>query len=164
MAQRKSWVAIRDARLARPVRWLALALAGAVAGVILGELVAGSRFDTDDGAMREAGGYAGLSANPDAAVADARAAPTCVNCADSYGAAARLRARRAERAEAILPGLPETAPVDPDAVLAEPAPEPADGYRYGGGLPEPERAGLPPAISPPAVPKEDSPGEETPAD
>ena len=161
MAQRKSWVAIRDARLARPVRWLALALAGAVAGVILGELVAGSRFDTDDGAMREAGGYAGLSANPDAAVADARAAPTCVNCADSYGAAARLRARRAERAEAILP---EAGAADPDAVLAEPAPEPADGYRYGGGLPEPERASLPPATSSPAVPKDDSPGEETPAD
>ena len=158
MAQRKPRAAIRDARLARPVRWLALALAGAIAGLLLGELVAGGRIDANDGAIRESSGYAGFSANPDAMVADARAVPACTNCADSYGASARLRARRAEQAEA---GLPEPDVTDSEAMLPEPA---ADDYRYGGGFPEPERAAPVPSPAAP-VPAEDSPPrDETPPD
>lgn len=151
MARRKPPAATRGARLARPLRWLLLALAGAIAGVTIGEHVAGSRLDPGEGLLREGGGYAGFSANPDALAADTVAAPACVDCADSYGAAARLRARRTEQADA---GLSEIGAMRPD-----PAPEPIDDYRYGGRFPDPE-----PAPLAPAAPETIASGQEAPPD
>jgi len=126
MARRQHRAAIRGARLARPLRWLLLALAGTGAGMMLGEHVAGNRLGPKEEILREGsgGGYAGLSANPDALNPDAAAAAPCRDCADSYGAAARLRARREERANA---GLSEPAAEGP----AETWIEPTDDYRYG---------------------------------
>lgn len=154
MARRKPSAAIRTARLARPLRWLLLALAGAIAGMMLGELVAGGRIESRDEMVRENSGYAGFSANPDAMVADAAAAPVCRDCADSYGAAARLRARRAERADAALR---EAEPIDREA--AQPSPEPADDYRHGEGFPDVE-----PAAPVPPAPEDFAPGDDAPPD
>ena len=133
MARHRHRSAIRGARLAGPGRrlvlGLGLALAGAVAGMLLGELASGGRIVSPDG-EGGSGGYARLSANPHALVADPLAAsPSCLDCADSYGAAARLRAQRDERADAAFrdPGG-----VEPDASL----PEPADDYHYGGRFPD----------------------------
>lgn len=133
MADRKPRAAIRGASFARPVRWLLLALAGTAAGLMLGEHVAGSRLGSSNVGTRDGGGYAGFSANPDALTADAARVPPCTDCADSYGAAARLRARRAERVNADLP--------DPDAdTSGETAAESDDDYHYGGRFPDPEPA------------------------
>lgn len=156
MARRKPSAAIRTARLARPLRWLLLALAGAIAGMMLGELVAGGRIDESrDDIVRDGGGYAGLSANPDAMVADRTVAPACRDCADSYGAAARLRARRAERADAALRAA------DPIETEESPPPpsESADDYRYGGRFPDTE-----PTAPVPSAPQDISPGDDTPPD
>lgn len=81
----------------RLFRWSALALAGVVGGVILGELAAGTRLGGGTGAPES---YGQFSANPDALVAQGSGARPCLDCADSHGDAARLQAGRGERISA----------------------------------------------------------------
>lgn len=146
MAQRKHWNAIRNARLFRPVLWLALAFAGIVGGMVVGELAAGDRPGLQNRGAVEGGGFARLSANPGALTADPTASPPCRDCADSYGVAAQLRAQRTERANG---SFRDPAAVDLDAPLSEPA----DDYRYGGRFPD---------IAPPVdTPETALPGDAT---
>ncbi|MBK6414665.1 hypothetical protein [Sphingopyxis sp.] len=81
--------------------------------------------------MGEPATFSHLSANPDAAVGPAVIAAPCLDCRDSYGVAARLRADRENR---MSDEFRELGAVD----LDPPAPsEPDDGYRYGGRFPDP---------------------------
>lgn len=124
------------------LRWLLLALAGVVGGMMLGEMTASTRLG---GATDEPGTYAHFSANPDALVPQGEIAPDCIGCADSYGAAMRLRAHRDDRMgdEFRELGAVEVDPPTPT--------EPADDYRYGGRFPDPEpparRAAVTPAVA-----------------
>jgi hypothetical protein len=106
-----------------------LALAGTVGGMMLGEAVVGNRTN---GLSSEGSSYSRLSANPDALVPQGEAAPPCPDCADSYGAALRLRAHRDAR---MSDEFRELGAVDVDPPL--PA-DPVDDYRFGGRFPDPE--------------------------
>ncbi len=129
------------------VRLLLFALAGALAGVLLGEEsaepLAAARVGDNPAS------YAQYSANPDARVPQGETAAPCFACPDSYGVAARLRAERESRMADAFREL-----VDFDAPLpGEPAPEPNDdGYQYGGRFPDPA-----PEIETPNVETESSP-------
>ena len=131
------------------VRLLLFALAGALAGVLLGEESA------EPLAVARVGdnpaSYAQYSANPDARVPQGETAAPCFACPDSYGVAARLRAERESR---MADAFRELGAVDFDAPLpGEPAPEPNDdGYQYGGRFPDPA-----PEIETPNVETESSP-------
>ena len=116
------------------VRFLLLALAGALAGVLLGEESAEPLAAARIGDYP--GSYAEYSANPEARVAQGETAAPCFACPDSYGVAARLRAERESR---MASAFRELGAVDLDAPLPdEPARKPADdGYRYGGRFPDP---------------------------
>ncbi|HET6525759.1 hypothetical protein [Sphingopyxis sp.] len=134
MARKLSFAASRRGELL--VRFLLLALAGTLAGVLLGEesaepLVAARARGGDDPAS-----YAQYSANPDARVPQGETAAPCFACPDSYGVAARLRAKREAR---MADAFRDLGAVDMDAPLPdEPAPEPLDdGYQYGGRFPDP---------------------------
>ncbi|MBJ7441026.1 MAG: hypothetical protein JHD35_18665 [Sphingopyxis sp.] len=112
----------------RLFRWSALALAGVTGGMLLGEMAAGTRLGSG---MGEPATYSHLSANPDAAAPPAGGTAPCLDCRDSYGVAARLRADRESRMSNEFRDL-GTVALDP------PAPgEPDDGYRYGGRFPDP---------------------------
>lgn len=115
---------------ARLVRWSALALAGVTGGALLGELAAGPRLGIG---TVEPTPYSHLSANPDALMAQGSGAAPCLDCADSYGVALRLRAQHEDRMN--NDAFRELVDVDPP-ILADAA----DDYRYGGRFPDPEPA------------------------
>ncbi len=127
MARKLSFAASRHSGV-RLFRWSALALAGVTGGMLLGEMAAGTRLGSR---MGEPATYSHLSANPDAAGPPAGGAAPCLDCRDSYGVAARLRADRESRMSNEFRDL-GTVALDP------PAPgEADDGYRYGGRFPDP---------------------------
>lgn len=128
MARREAPIASRAAAVARLARWVLLALLGIAIGAVLGDLAAGKRLGSPSS---PGGGYAGLSANPDASTTGIAASPACPDCADSYGVAVRLRAERAERES---DAYRELGAVD----LDWPVPRPEDEYRYGGRFPDPD--------------------------
>lgn len=130
-----------------------LALLGAMIGLILGDIAAGERLGRTHSWN---GSYAKLSANPDAATANALPALTCSNCADSYGVAVRMRAERAERENDAYRKLGS---VD----LDWPVPMPEDEYRYGGRFPDPDPATGPVARPTGMVTTEPAPFADPPA-
>jgi len=100
-----------------------LALAGVGGGMMLGEMVAGTRLGAG---VDEPASYSHLSANPDALVPQGEGAAPCPDCADSYGVAMRLRAHRDDR---MSDEFRELGAVDLDPPLPADA---GDDYRYGG--------------------------------
>ena len=127
MPRKLSFTASRH-RGVRLFRWSLFALAGVTAGALLGETVVGTKWG---GRGDEPASYSHLSANPDAAVPPPGGAAPCLDCRDSYGVAARLRAYREGR---MSDEFRELGAVDVDAPTAS---EPDDGYRYGGRFPDP---------------------------
>ena len=127
MARKLSFVASRH-RGVRLFRWSALALAGVAGGMLLGEMTVGTRSGSGIG---EPATYSHLSANPDAAAPPVGGAAPCLDCRDSYGVAARLRADRESRMSDEFRDL-GTVDLDPPA-----SGEPDEGYRYGGRFPDP---------------------------
>ena len=129
----------------RLFRWSILAAAGVAGGMLLGNMAAETRLG---GSAGEPASYSRLSANPDALVQLGNSAAPCLGCADSYGAALRLRAHHDGRADDRMSDefdgraddrmsdeFRELGAVDVDP----PAPvEPADDYRYGGRFPDPQ--------------------------
>lgn len=114
----------------RLIMALAFVITGFGGGALLGMIAIGKGLDRE---VREAASFAGLSANPDALVADVTEAPVgCPGCVDTYAVAARMRAARESRMDEPFRRLGK---VDVDTA---PPPEPDDGYRYGGRLPDPE--------------------------
>jgi hypothetical protein len=151
-----SFVASRH-RGVRLFRWSAAALAGVIAGMLLGEMAVGTR---SIGGMGEPATYSRLSANPDAAAAPVGGAAPCPDCRDSYGVAARLRADREDR---MSHEFRELGAVDLDP---PPPDEPDDGYRYGGRFPDPpprevRRVVTAPAIVPASVADDEPVAAET---
>jgi hypothetical protein len=128
MARKLSFVASRHTGV-RLFRWLALAFAGVTAGMVLGEMAAGTRLGSGIG---EPASYSRLSANPDALVQQGEGAVSCTGCADSYGVAMRLRAHRDDR---MSDEFRELGAVDNDPPMPADA---GDDYRYGGRFPDPE--------------------------
>lgn len=147
MAKKLSFAASRFTGR-RLFRWSALALAGIVGGMLLGDMVAGKRLSGGG----EPADYSRLSANPDALAPRGENAPACLGCADSYGAALRLRAHRDQRTgDRMSDEFRDLGAVDVDA----PAPvEPSDDYRYGGRFPDPEPPAPPADIT---LPSSDAP-------
>jgi hypothetical protein len=127
MATKLSFAASRH-RGVRLFRWSALAFAGVSGGMLLGEMAVGPRLG---GGIGEAATYSHLSANPDAAAPPPGGATPCLDCRDSYGVAARLRADRESR---MSDEFRELGAVDLDPPASG---EPDDGYRYGGRFPDP---------------------------
>ena len=123
------------------LRGLLLACTGVAVGVLIGNVVAGSRLSS---ASVVPAPYARLSANPDAAAAPSIDADPCVGCPDSYGVAARLRAERENRMDKAFRALGS---VESDAAASHDE----DDYRYGGGFPN-----LPPRTTEPAVSRPDT--------
>ena len=127
MATKLSFAASRH-RGVRLFRWSAVVFAGVGGGMLLGEMAVGTRLG---GGIGEPATYSHLSANPDAAAPPAGGAAPCLDCRDSYGVAARLRADRESR---MSDEFRKLGAVD----VNPPAPgEPDDGYRYGGRFPDP---------------------------
>lgn len=126
-------------RAARRLAWaLGLGLAGLGGGTLLGLAVVDNGLGNKGGDRPADGGasFAGFSANPDALVTGQADAPPCPDCADSYGVAARLKARHDHR---MSDAFRELGHVDDDVgPTPEPAPEPTDDYQYGGRLPDPQ--------------------------
>src|SRR3546814_17376387 len=81
------------------VRLPLLALAGTLAGLLLGETIAKPLAAVRGGAGPSS--YAQYSATPDARVPEGATAAPCLGCPDSYGVAARLRAEREPRIAAF---------------------------------------------------------------
>ncbi|MBL0767346.1 hypothetical protein JI743_00830 [Sphingopyxis sp. DHUNG17] len=130
MAKRSDSAASRNSGLTKAVRWMLLASVGMIGGLVLGDFSVGGRLVPD---TVVSGSFAELSANPDALTPDSLSAPPCIDCANSYAAAARLRARRAERMSHAFRDLGSVE-------IDQPVPEPDDDYRYGGRFPDPSRA------------------------
>lgn len=133
MAKKLSVSANRRER-ARLLRWSLLALVGIAGGILLGEMAAGSR---PHGGSGDSASFSRLSANPDALVEESDETDPCLDCADSYGVAMRLRAHsdgrmRDDRMSGAFRALGE---VKTDG---EKPTEPQDDYRYGGRFPDPE--------------------------
>jgi hypothetical protein len=131
MARKLSFAASRGTS-ARLFRWSALLLAGVTGGAFLGEMAAGTRLGRETG---EPASYSHLSANPDALAPQGSGAVPCLDCADSYGVAMRLRAHRDEMMSDDA--FRELGAVDVDPPILADA---ADDYRYGGRFPDPEPA------------------------
>ena len=112
----------------RLFRWSALALVGVTGGMLLGEMAVGSRLSSE---MGEPATYSHLSANPDAAALPEGSAAPCLDCRDSYGVAARMRADRESR---MSDEFRELGAVDLDPPVPS---EPDDDYRYGGRFTDP---------------------------
>jgi hypothetical protein len=149
MTGKRDRAASRDAGFYRVLMWLTLCGAGVAGGILAGSLVVA---DGLSGAPERKASYAGLGGNPAAPATDNLPAPTCRDCADSYGVTARMRAIRDNRNN-------DHAFRELGAVELEysPASEPADDYRYGGRFPDaakPETADQQPLI---AVPAEGAP-------
>lgn len=140
MAKRSDSTASRNSGLTKAVRWILLASVGMVGGMILGDLAVGGRLIPEPAGV---GSFAEFSANPDALTPDSLSSPPCIDCANSYAAAARLRARRAERMSHAFRDL-GTVELDQSV----PIPEPDDDYRYGGRFPDPPAA-IAARVSPP---------------
>lgn len=143
MMKKLSVAASRHAGM-RLLRWSTLALAGVVGGVMLGDMAAETRLG---GKAAESASFSQLSANPEALVAQGESAPPCFGCADSYGAAMRLRAHQDRRTDDRMGDeFRELGAVDVDPPTTL---EPSDNYRYGGRFPDPE----PPAqrVAPPTA-------------
>lgn len=126
MARKRDRAASRDAGFTRLLLSLALGGAGVAGGILLGGLAVGSGLR---GQSEPEASYAALSANPSASVADGIAAPDCLDCPGSYGAAARLRAIHEVRSDDSFRKL-GAVEIDP------PIHEPADDYVYGGRFPD----------------------------
>ncbi|KQZ71535.1 hypothetical protein ASE06_19165 [Sphingopyxis sp. Root214] len=152
MARKLSFAASRRTG-ARLFRWWALALAGVIGGALLGEMAVGTRLG---GGGSEPASYSRLSANPDALAPQGSGAAPCLDCADSYGVAIRLRAHRDEMMSDDA--FRELGAVDVDPpILADVS----DDYRYGGRFPDPEPAAAATGEDPPT----DMPaGEASPPD
>ena len=131
MARKLSFAASRRTG-ARLFRWSALLLAGVTGGALLGEMAAGTRLGRETGGPAS---YSHLSANPDALAPQGSGAAPCLDCADSYGVAIRLRAHRDEMMSDDA--FRELGAVDVDPPILADA---ADDYRYGGRFPDPEPA------------------------
>lgn len=127
MARKLYFAASRHSGV-RLFRWSALALVGVTGGMLLGEMAVGSRLSSE---MGEPATYSHLSANPDAAAPPAGGAAPCLDCRDSYGVAALLRADRDSR---MSEEFRELGAVDIDSPASG---EHDDGYRYGGRFPDP---------------------------
>ncbi len=127
MAKKFSFAASRHSGV-RLFRWSALALVGVTGGMLLGEMTVGTRSGSGIG---EPATYSHLSANPDAAAPPVGGAAPCLDCRDSYGVAARLRADGESRMSDEFRDL-GAVDVNPSALG-----EPDDGYRYGGRFPDP---------------------------
>ncbi len=98
---------------------------------MLGDMAASTRLGSGGG---DPASYSRLSANPDALVPLGENAPACLDCADSYGAAMRLRAHQDRRAsDRMSDEFRELGVVDVDPPTSV---EPADDYRYGGRFPD----------------------------
>lgn len=121
----------------RLFRWSLIALAGAIGGMVLGEMAI---EPNRGGTIAEPATYSHLSANPRALppASDGGAVP-CPDCLDSYGVAARLRADREDRMSEPFRALGE---VDPDPA---PPDDTGDAYRFGGRFPDPDPE--PPAMA-----------------
>jgi len=147
MARKRDRAASRDAGFTRLLLGLTLCGAGIAGGILLGGLAVGTGLG--DRLERETS-YADLSGNPAAPATDSLPELTCLDCADGYGVAARLRTIRDARSDRAFRAL--------GAVEIEYAPTSgqADDYRYGGRFPDPERAEI--ADQPPiaAGPAEDT--------
>lgn len=121
-----------------------VALAGTVAGGALGEMVTGPIAQHRAAASAS---FSHLSANPDALNAQGEGAAPCLDCPDSYGVAARLRADRDQRMSDEFREL--------GAVDVDPPPWSSpddDAYRYGGRFPDPApRPAVAPAPEPEAA-------------
>jgi hypothetical protein len=126
MAKKFSFAASRHSGV-RLFRWSALALVGVTGGMLLGEMTVGTRSGSGIG---EPATYSHLSANPDAAAPPVGGAAPCLDCRDSYGVAARLRADRESR---MSDEFRELGAVDVDPPESG---ELDDGYRYGGRFPD----------------------------
>ncbi|MGQ2935777.1 MAG: hypothetical protein ACT6QT_03165 [Sphingopyxis sp.] len=129
MARKLSFAASRRTG-ARLFRWWALALAGVTGGALLGEMAVGTRLGRGTG---EPVSYSNLSANPDALAPQGSGAAPCLDCADSYGVAIRLRAHRDDRMRDDA--FRELGAIDVDPPILADA---DDDYRYGGRFPDPE--------------------------
>mgnify|MGYP003382052201 CR=1 FL=1 len=81
--------------------------------------------------MVEPAGYSHLSANPDAAAPAAGGAAPCLDCPDSYGVAARMRADRENRMSSEFREL-GAVDIEPPA-----SSQSYDGYAFGGRFPDP---------------------------
>ena len=142
MAAKRRPPSSRDRLNRRLTFGLIVTLAGLGAGALLAFIVIGQGLR---GKNSGPASFSNLCANPKAAVADASSAPPCLDCADSYGVGARLRAERESRLSDPFRRLGE---VDEDAPM--PSPEEAnDGYRYGGRFPDPPRPAM---VMPVALP------------
>lgn len=106
-------------------------LAGVAGGIALGEMAADTRAGSSSG---EPATYSHLSANPDALMPQGDRAAPCLDCADSYGIAVRLRAHRGD---GMGDEFREPGTVDVDAPSKA---DPDDDYRYGGRFPDPPPA------------------------
>jgi hypothetical protein len=126
----------------RLFRWSALALVGAMGGMMLGEMAVGKRLVGQAG---EHASYSHLSANPGALMPQGDGAAPCVDCADSYGVALRLRAHRDDR---MSDEFRELGAVDIEPPLRADA---RDDYRYGGRFPDPEPIDGATSKAPPAA-------------
>lgn len=148
MTRKRDWTASRDAGFTRLLMALTLAGSGVAGGILLGGLTIGSGLRSDPGAGTS---FAALSANSNALVPDSIAAPDCIDCPGSYGAAARLRAIHEVRSDESFRKL--------GAVEIEypPIDEPAADYVYGGRFPDED---LTPASE--QGPVLVSPGDESP--
>lgn len=126
---------------------------------MLGDMAASTRLSSggDDPAH-----YSRLSANPDALVRQGESASACLGCADSYGAAMRLRAHQDRLTNGRMSDeFRELGAVDVDPPMAAKYAEPADDYRYGGRFPDldpPARGGAAPTANvTAAAPDSDAP-------
>src|SRR3990167_1635048 len=140
MAKKLSVPANRRER-APLLRWSLLALVGVTGGILLGEIAAGSR---PHGGPGDSASFSRLSANPDALVEESDETDPCLDCADSYGVAMRLRANSDDRMSDEFRALGEIKTDEPTPA------DPQDDYRYGGRFParEPQMA---PTIGAPDV-------------
>ena len=124
---------------------LMVGIGGLAAGALLAFIVIGRGLS---GKSSGSVSFSDLSANPKAAMANAASPPPCLDCADSYGVGARLRAERESRLSDPFRRLGE---VD-ETVPVPPPPEDADdGYRYGGRFPDPRPAMVITVALPPSV-------------
>ncbi|OHD06909.1 hypothetical protein [Sphingopyxis sp. RIFCSPHIGHO2_12_FULL_65_19] len=128
MAKKLSFAANRRER-AWLLRWSLLAFVGIIGGIWLGEMAAGSR---PRGGSSDVASFSRLSANPDALVAESDGTDPCLDCADSYGVAMRLRANSDDRMSDEFRALGEIKTDEPTPA------DPQDDYRYGGRFPDRE--------------------------
>lgn len=136
MARRRPRYPSRD-RGRRLLWWLALVVIGCIGGMFLGNMVVENRAEY----MKSAGSsYARFSANPGAPNETAQPSLPCLDCPDSYGIAAQMRAAPDASMGGESPGFGAFHSSDAaDSIDAHtpPASEPADDYRYGGRFPDP---------------------------